>query len=138
MLSPGFLPKAGFAPPGCAIAYSAYVFPDTLVSTTFHDYYLTLAVLNTIISIWLSCYSRYPAALPRMGWGEGTGGGGARGSLDCWRGQRERCLGAWGSVPDGLPVAGRDQLHRHTACAGAQGPMIKRASNLSNALLLLF
>ncbi|XP_010832797.1 membrane progestin receptor gamma isoform X1 [Bos indicus] len=44
---------------GCAIAYSAYVFPDTLVSTTFHDYYLTLAVLNTIISIWLSCYSRF-------------------------------------------------------------------------------
>lgn len=64
---------AGFAPPGCAIAYSAYVFPDTLVSTTFHDYYLTLAVLNTIISIWLSCYSRYPTALPRMGWGAGDG-----------------------------------------------------------------
>lgn len=40
------------------------------MSTTFHDYYLTLAVLNTIISIWLSCYSRYPTALPRMGWGE--------------------------------------------------------------------
>lgn len=36
------------------------------MSTTFHDYYLTLAVLNTIISIWLSCYSRYPTALPRM------------------------------------------------------------------------
>ena len=99
---------------------------------------LTLAVLNTIVSIWLSCYSRYPAALPRMGWGEGTGGGGARGSLDCWRGQGERCSGAWGSVPDGLPVAGQDRLHRRTACAGAQGPMIKRASNLANALLLLF
>lgn len=92
MLSPGFLPKAGFAPPGCAIAYSAYVFPDTLVSTTFHDYYLTLAVLNTIISIWLSCYSRYPTVLPWMGWGEGTGSGGARGSLDC---QRGRGRGAW-------------------------------------------
>ena len=73
-----------------------------------------------------------------MGWGEGTGGGGARGSLDCWRGQGERCSGAWGSVPDGLPVAGQDRLHRRTACAGAQGPMIKRASNLANALLLLF
>lgn len=69
MLSPGLLPKAGFAPLGCAIAYSAYVFPDTLVSTTFHDYYLTLAVLNTIVSIWLSCYSRYPAALPQGAWG---------------------------------------------------------------------
>lgn len=71
MLSPGFLPTAGFAPPGCAVAYSAYVFPDTLVSTTFHDYYLTLAVLNTIVSIWLSCYSRYPAALPQRARGEG-------------------------------------------------------------------
>ena len=65
------LTLAGFAPLGCAIAYSAYVFPDTLVSTTFHDYYLTLAVLNTIVSIWLSCYSRYPAALPQGAWGEG-------------------------------------------------------------------
>lgn len=96
MLSPGFLPTAGFAPPGCAVAYSAYVFPDTLVSTTFHDYYLTLAVLNTIVSIWLSCYSRYPAALPQRarGEGRGAGGGGARGSLDCRRGPRKRCSGA--------------------------------------------
>uniref|UniRef100_A0A8B9YBU7 Progestin and adipoQ receptor family member 5 n=1 Tax=Bos mutus grunniens TaxID=30521 RepID=A0A8B9YBU7_BOSMU len=52
---------------GCAIAYSAYVFPDTLVSTTFHDYYLTLAVLNTIISIWLSCYSRLGLAAGEAG-----------------------------------------------------------------------
>ena len=137
MLSPGLLPKAGFAPLGCAIAYSAYVFPDTLVSTTFHDYYLTLAVLNTIVSIWLSCYSRYPAALPR-GVGRGAGGGGARGSPDCRRGPRKICSGACGSVPHGLPGAGWDQLHRHTVCAGAQGSMVERASHLSHALLLLF
>ncbi|XP_037358709.1 membrane progestin receptor gamma isoform X2 [Talpa occidentalis] len=44
---------------GSAIAYSAYVFPEALVSTTFHDYYLGLAVLNTIVSTGLSCYSRF-------------------------------------------------------------------------------
>ncbi|XP_046506109.1 membrane progestin receptor gamma isoform X3 [Equus quagga] len=44
---------------GSAIAYSAYTFPDALVRTTFHDYYVTLAVLNTIISTSLSCYSRF-------------------------------------------------------------------------------
>ncbi|XP_020956256.1 membrane progestin receptor gamma isoform X4 [Sus scrofa] len=54
-----FLPKAGFSSPGSAIAYSAYVFPDTLVCTTFHDYYVALAVLNTVVSTGLSCYSRF-------------------------------------------------------------------------------
>lgn len=44
---------------GSAIAYCAYSFPDTLVCTTFRDYYMTLAVLNTIISTGLSCYSRF-------------------------------------------------------------------------------
>ncbi|KAM7157115.1 membrane progestin receptor gamma isoform 4-T5 [Molossus nigricans] len=44
---------------GSAIAYSAYSFPDTLVCTTFRDYYVTLAVLNTIFSTGLSCYSRF-------------------------------------------------------------------------------
>ncbi|XP_024603291.1 membrane progestin receptor gamma isoform X1 [Neophocaena asiaeorientalis asiaeorientalis] len=44
---------------GSAIAYSAYVFPDALVNTVFHDYYVALAVLNTIISTGLSCYSRF-------------------------------------------------------------------------------
>nr|KAF6486405.1 progestin and adipoQ receptor family member 5 [Rousettus aegyptiacus] len=43
---------------GSAIAYSAYTFPDALVRTTFYDYYVTLAVLNTIVSTGLSCYSR--------------------------------------------------------------------------------
>eukprot|EP00069_Balaena_mysticetus_P005969 bmy_05033T0 len=44
---------------GSAIAYSAYVFPDALVNTVFHDYYVALAVLNTSISTGLSCYSRF-------------------------------------------------------------------------------
>ncbi|XP_035114943.2 membrane progestin receptor gamma isoform X2 [Callithrix jacchus] len=43
---------------GSAIAYSAYTFPDALVCTTFHDYYVALAVLNTTLSTGLSCYSR--------------------------------------------------------------------------------
>nr|XP_019581201.1 PREDICTED: membrane progestin receptor gamma isoform X2 [Rhinolophus sinicus] len=43
---------------GSAIAYSAYAFPDVLVCTTFRDFYVTLAVLNTIVSTGLSCYSR--------------------------------------------------------------------------------
>ncbi|KAJ8790339.1 hypothetical protein J1605_021416 [Eschrichtius robustus] len=46
-------------PIGSAIAYSAYVFPDALVNTVFHDYYVALAVLNTSISTGLSCYSRF-------------------------------------------------------------------------------
>lgn len=44
---------------GSAIAYSAYSIPDVMVDTTFHDYYVTLAVLNTIVSTGLSCYSRF-------------------------------------------------------------------------------
>ena len=98
--------------PGSAIAYSAYVFPDALVNTVFHDYYVALAVLNTSISTGLSCYSRYPAALSQMGWGAGRRG--AHSFLDCWKGQWKRRSGAWDSVPGGLPVAGQDQLHRHT------------------------
>lgn len=47
-----------------------------MVRTAFHDCYVPLAVLNTILSTGLSCYSRYPAAvLPRGGGGcsvEGT------------------------------------------------------------------
>ncbi|XP_043845171.1 kinesin-like protein KIF23 isoform X5 [Dromiciops gliroides] len=44
---------------GSAIAYSAYTFPATLIGTTFHHYFVPLAVLNTILSIGLSCYSRF-------------------------------------------------------------------------------
>lgn len=65
VLRPGFPPKAGFSSPGSAIAYSAYSIPNVMVNTTFHDYYVPLAVLNTIISTGLSCYSRYPAAAPQ-------------------------------------------------------------------------
>ncbi|ERE74597.1 kinesin family member 23 [Cricetulus griseus] len=44
---------------GSAIAYSAYTFPDALVSSTFHECYVALAVFNTILSTGLSCYSRF-------------------------------------------------------------------------------
>ncbi|KAK7809043.1 hypothetical protein U0070_001300 [Myodes glareolus] len=44
---------------GSAIAYSAYTFPDALICSTFHDCYVALAVLNTILSTGLSCYSRF-------------------------------------------------------------------------------
>ncbi|XP_072807251.1 membrane progestin receptor gamma isoform X2 [Vicugna pacos] len=44
---------------GSAIAYSAYVFPDSLVCSTFHDYYVGLAVLSAVTSTGLSCYSRF-------------------------------------------------------------------------------
>ncbi|XP_031202174.1 membrane progestin receptor gamma isoform X1 [Mastomys coucha] len=44
---------------GSAIAYSAYTFPDALVCSTFHECYVALAVLNTILSTGLSCYSRF-------------------------------------------------------------------------------
>lgn len=72
----GFLPKAAFPSPGSAIAYSAYSVPDVMVSSTFHDYYVPLAVLNAIISTGLSCYSRYLAAAPQRG-----GGGSGEGAL---------------------------------------------------------
>ncbi|NXG17010.1 PAQR5 protein, partial [Grallaria varia] len=45
--------------PGSALAYSAYVFPLEWVGTTFHHCYVPVAVLNTIISTSLSCYSRF-------------------------------------------------------------------------------
>lgn len=54
-------------PPGSAIAYSAYTFPDVLVRSAFRDYYVALAVFNTSLSTGLSCYSRYQLG---RGWGE--------------------------------------------------------------------
>lgn len=51
--------KAAVSSAGSAIAYSAYTFPDALICSTFHDCYVALAVLNTILSTGLSCYSRY-------------------------------------------------------------------------------
>ncbi|XP_037358710.1 membrane progestin receptor gamma isoform X3 [Talpa occidentalis] len=71
---------------GSAIAYSAYVFPEALVSTTFHDYYLGLAVLNTIVSTGLSCYSR-------LGFAAGEAGSFAPGKALCLKSQEIHALG---------------------------------------------
>lgn len=43
---------------GSAIAYSAYVFPDRWVNSTFHLWFVSWAVFNTVISTGMSCYSR--------------------------------------------------------------------------------
>ncbi|XP_075063649.1 membrane progestin receptor gamma isoform X2 [Mixophyes fleayi] len=52
---------------GSAIAYSAYVFPDRWVNSTFHQWFVPCAVFNTIISTNMSCYSRFPEATrPRL------------------------------------------------------------------------
>ncbi|NXA91698.1 MPRGB protein, partial [Melanocharis versteri] len=44
---------------GSALAYSAYVFPLEWVGSTFHDFYIPVAVLNSALSTGLSCYSRF-------------------------------------------------------------------------------
>ncbi|NXK69271.1 PAQR6 protein, partial [Sylvietta virens] len=46
-------------PPGSALAYSAYAFPLEWVGSTFHDFYVPVAVLNSALSTGLSCYSRF-------------------------------------------------------------------------------
>ncbi|KAG8574905.1 hypothetical protein GDO81_009383 [Engystomops pustulosus] len=52
---------------GSAIAYSAYIFPDRWVNSTFHLWFVSWAVFNTIISTGMSCYSRFPEeARPRL------------------------------------------------------------------------
>ncbi|NXC04469.1 MPRGB protein, partial [Orthonyx spaldingii] len=52
---------------GSALAYSAYVFPLEWVGSTFHDFYIPMAVFNTIVSTSLSCYSRFlEAERPRL------------------------------------------------------------------------
>uniref|UniRef100_A0A8C5MVV5 Progestin and adipoQ receptor family member 5 n=1 Tax=Leptobrachium leishanense TaxID=445787 RepID=A0A8C5MVV5_9ANUR len=43
---------------GSAIAYSAYVFPDRWVNSLFHQWFVTYAVLNTILCTGMACYSR--------------------------------------------------------------------------------
>ncbi|XP_010873751.1 membrane progestin receptor gamma-B isoform X1 [Esox lucius] len=43
---------------GSAITYSAYVIPDNWVNSLFHQYYVPVAVANTIICTALACYSR--------------------------------------------------------------------------------
>ncbi|NXF00982.1 MPRGB protein, partial [Smithornis capensis] len=44
---------------GSALAYSAYVFPMEWIGSTFHHCYVPMAVVNTLISTSLSCYSRF-------------------------------------------------------------------------------
>ncbi|XP_053319570.1 membrane progestin receptor gamma isoform X2 [Spea bombifrons] len=52
---------------GSAIAYSAYVFPDRWVNSTFHHWFVSCAVVNTVICTGMSCYSRFPEeAHPRI------------------------------------------------------------------------
>ncbi|TRY55689.1 hypothetical protein DNTS_010271 [Danionella cerebrum] len=43
---------------GSAVSYSAYVFPDAWLGGSFHSCYIPVAVLNTILSTSLACYSR--------------------------------------------------------------------------------
>ncbi|XP_069842482.1 membrane progestin receptor gamma isoform X1 [Dendropsophus ebraccatus] len=43
---------------GSAIAYSTYIFPDRWVNSTFHQWFVSWAVFNSVISTGLSCYSR--------------------------------------------------------------------------------
>ncbi|KAF7688015.1 membrane progestin receptor gamma-B isoform X1 [Silurus meridionalis] len=43
---------------GSALAYSEYVMPDTWVNSTFHIYYVPVAVFNSVISTAMACYSR--------------------------------------------------------------------------------
>ncbi|RMB94190.1 hypothetical protein DUI87_28996 [Hirundo rustica rustica] len=52
---------------GSALAYSAYVFPLEWLGSTFHDFYVPVAVLNSALSTGLSCYSRFlEAERPRL------------------------------------------------------------------------
>ncbi|XP_048173923.1 membrane progestin receptor gamma [Corvus hawaiiensis] len=52
---------------GSALAYSAYAFPLEWVGSTFHDFYVPVAVVNTVLSTSLSCYSRFlEAEWPRL------------------------------------------------------------------------
>ncbi|MCJ8747301.1 hypothetical protein PDJAM_G00151860 [Pangasius djambal] len=44
---------------GSAIAYSAYVVPDAWVNSAFHRCYVPAAVLNSVISTTMACYSRF-------------------------------------------------------------------------------
>ncbi|KAL2094054.1 hypothetical protein ACEWY4_011366 [Coilia grayii] len=43
---------------GSAVAYSSYTFPEKWVNSTFHHWYVSLAVLNSIICTTLACCSR--------------------------------------------------------------------------------
>ncbi|XP_030650026.1 membrane progestin receptor gamma-B [Chanos chanos] len=41
-----------------AISYSVYVTPDIWVNSTFHQYFIPIAVFNTVVCTALACYSR--------------------------------------------------------------------------------
>uniref|UniRef100_A0A3Q3VJ30 Progestin and adipoQ receptor family member VI n=1 Tax=Mola mola TaxID=94237 RepID=A0A3Q3VJ30_MOLML len=43
---------------GSAISYSAYVFPDKWVNGVFHQSYLPIALLNSVLCTSVACYSR--------------------------------------------------------------------------------
>uniref|UniRef100_A0A8C3MZ63 Uncharacterized protein n=1 Tax=Geospiza parvula TaxID=87175 RepID=A0A8C3MZ63_GEOPR len=64
---PGFGADSPAVLPGSALAYSAYVFPLEWVGSTFHDFYVPVAMLNSVLSTGLSCYSRFlEAERPRL------------------------------------------------------------------------
>lgn len=70
--------------PGSALAYSAYAFPWEWVGSTFHDFYVPVAVVNTVLSTGLACYSRWEFRQQREFGMEGSGRDGRQG-----RGKRE-------------------------------------------------
>ncbi|XP_051953661.1 membrane progestin receptor gamma-A-like isoform X3 [Xyrauchen texanus] len=43
---------------GSAITYSSYTFPDKWINSTFHKYYVPMAVVNSVVSTALACFSR--------------------------------------------------------------------------------
>lgn len=43
---------------GSAIVYSVYTFPDKWVNSSFHQWYIPIAITNTIICTIMACYSR--------------------------------------------------------------------------------
>ncbi|XP_073671854.1 membrane progestin receptor gamma-A isoform X1 [Paramisgurnus dabryanus] len=50
---------------GSAITYSFYTFPDKWVNSTFHKYYVPIAVVNSTISTTMACYSRFSEKLEK-------------------------------------------------------------------------
>ncbi|XP_052002260.1 membrane progestin receptor delta-like [Xyrauchen texanus] len=44
---------------GCAIAYGSYVMPDCWVNSWLHQYFVPIAVFNTLFCTSMSCYSRF-------------------------------------------------------------------------------
>ncbi|XP_076006335.1 membrane progestin receptor delta [Genypterus blacodes] len=44
---------------GCAIGYAAYIMPDSLVNSWLHQYFVPIAIGNSLFCTSLSCYSRF-------------------------------------------------------------------------------